>query len=74
MRCVLCRHSETRPGTTDKTFSHEGRTLLIRDVPAEICHSCGGRFFAAEVTDKLLTLARAAAATGGMVDLRYHGA
>jgi YgiT-type zinc finger domain-containing protein len=72
MRCVLCRNGETRPGTADKSFSHAGMTLVVKDVPAEICENCGERYFDADVTQELLRIARAAAAEGVVVDVRRY--
>ena len=72
MRCVLCHNGETNPGTADKAFSYDGMTLVIKDVPAEICENCGERYFDADVTRELLRTARAAAAEGVVVDVRRY--
>jgi len=72
MRCVLCHNGETKPGTADKAFSHDGMTLVIKDVPAEICENCGERYFDADVTRELLNIARAAAKQGVVVDVRRY--
>lgn len=72
MKCVLCRNGETKPGFADKAFSHDGMTLVIKDVPAEICDNCGERYFDAEVTEELLRIARAAASEGVVVDVRRY--
>lgn len=74
MKCVICHNGETRPGTADKAMSHEGMTLVVKNVPAEICENCGERYFDAEVTRELLRLAREAAAAGVVVDVRYYAA
>ncbi len=42
MRCALCHNGETRPGTADKAFSQDGMTLVVKDVPAEICENDQG--------------------------------
>jgi len=47
-------------------------TLVVKDVPAEICENCGERYFDADVTRELLSLARAAAAEGVVVDVRRY--
>jgi YgiT-type zinc finger domain-containing protein len=72
MRCVLCRNGETKPGMADKVLSHDGMTLVIKDVPAEICENCGERYFDAAVTRELLRVASAAAAEGVVVDVRRY--
>ena len=72
MKCVLCRNGETKRGTADKAFSHDGMTLVVKDVPAEICENCGERYFDADVVRELLAVARAAAAEGVVVDVRRY--
>ena len=72
MRCVICRNGETLPGLADKAVSHDGMTLVVKDVPAEICDNCGERYVDAEVTRHLLELAREAAAVGVVVDVRHY--
>ena len=72
MKCVLCHNGETKAGTADKAFSHDGMTLVFKDVPAEICENCGERYFDADVTRDLLSIARAAAADGVVVDVRRY--
>jgi YgiT-type zinc finger domain-containing protein len=72
MKCVICRNGETTPGLADKAFSYDGMTLVLKDVPAEICDNCGERYFDADVTGKLLKLARSAAVEGVVVDVRRY--
>lgn len=74
MRCAICHNGETRPGLADKAFFHDGMTLVVKDVPAEICDNCGEQYFDSEVTRRLLALAREAAAAGVVVDVRYYAA
>jgi len=72
MKCAICRNGETTPGFADKAFSYDGMTLVVKDVPAEICENCGERYFDADVTRELLKLARSAAAEGVVVDVRRY--
>jgi hypothetical protein len=43
-------------------MSHEGVTLVVKHVPAEICDTCGEPCFDEQVTSRLLDRARGAAA------------
>jgi YgiT-type zinc finger domain-containing protein len=72
MKCPLCRQGELQPGTSDETVSYEGMTLVVKDVPAEICDMCGEPYFNEQVTQRLLDLAREAAAAGVVVDVRRY--
>lgn len=38
---IVCRHGDTRPGTTTVAFHRDGRTLVVNEVPAEMCETCG---------------------------------
>jgi len=72
MTCIICHQGETRPGTTTVTFSRDGFTLVVQNVPADVCENCGERYFDAEVTRELLNIARAAAEQGVVVDVRRY--
>ena len=41
MRCVICRQAETIPGTTTMSLTRGDATLVMRDVPAQVCPNCG---------------------------------
>ena len=41
MKCVVCKSGEARPGTTTVTLEREGLTLVMKEVPADICVNCG---------------------------------
>lgn len=70
MTCPLCRQGELRPGVSDEAMINDGVTLVVKDVPADICGTCGEVYFDEAVTQRLLDLAREAAAAGVEVDVR----
>ncbi|MFQ5861392.1 MAG: LuxR C-terminal-related transcriptional regulator [Dehalococcoidia bacterium] len=41
MNCPHCRAPELRRGTTDTCSYTEGRLVLLRNLPADICDQCG---------------------------------
>lgn len=41
MKCVICKTGETRSGTTTVTLSRGETTVVIKNVPAEVCDTCG---------------------------------
>jgi YgiT-type zinc finger domain-containing protein len=55
--CIVCREGRTRPETTSYTFERDGRTLVVNDVPADVCSYCGEAYLADLVAGHLLTLA-----------------
>jgi YgiT-type zinc finger domain-containing protein len=72
MRCPICHQGDLRPGTSDETVSHSGMTLVVKDVPAQICDVCREPYFDEQVTQRLLDIAREAAAAGVVVDVRRY--
>jgi YgiT-type zinc finger domain-containing protein len=67
MHCVICRHGETRPGTTTVTFTRGHSTVVIRGVPADVCENCGEAYVSADVARRLLELADQIRAAGAEV-------
>ena len=63
--CLSCKRGTLAPGTMTATFDAEGTTVVIRNVPAEICDACGEGSFDPTTTDRLLELAAAAAGWSG---------
>lgn len=72
MKCPLCRNGELGSGTADATMSHQGVTVVVRGVPADVCDNCGEEYFDADVTQRLLDIVREAAAAGVVVDVRNY--
>jgi YgiT-type zinc finger domain-containing protein len=57
MNCLICRQAETIPGFTSITFEREEFRLLIHNVPAQICPSCGEALVEEDVAIELVTKA-----------------
>ena len=68
MKCVICRHGETKTGTATVTLTREQLTLVVKGVPAQVCENCGEEY----VTAQLLKVAEEAARTGVQVDVREY--
>jgi YgiT-type zinc finger domain-containing protein len=41
MKCVICKHGETTPGSTTVTLEKASSTIVFKGVPALICDQCG---------------------------------
>jgi len=70
MKCVICKHGQTKPGTMTATFERDGATLVFKSVPAEVCQSCGESYLSSETSQKLLFQAEDALKKGVQVDVR----
>jgi YgiT-type zinc finger domain-containing protein len=72
MRCLICKQAETKYGATTVTLEREGLTLVIKDVPAQVCPNCGEAYVDEEVTAELLRTAEQMAQAGAQVDVRRY--
>ncbi len=72
MKCVICRHGETAPGTATVTLERNALTLVIKGVPAQICLNCGEEYVDEDVTERLLQTAEEAVHAGVQVDIREY--
>ncbi|MCK4270159.1 MAG: type II toxin-antitoxin system MqsA family antitoxin [Methanogenium sp.] len=72
MKCVICKNGETKEGTTTVTFDREGITLVVKDVPAQVCTNCGEDYVDEKVAHDLLIIAEKMAESGAQVDIRTY--
>ena len=59
MKCYYCG-GETAPGLVTDLYAEGKLYLAIENVPAEVCHQCGERYYSPEVTQRLLDLTKEA--------------
>jgi YgiT-type zinc finger domain-containing protein len=72
MKCALCRQGSTSPGLVTVLLQRGETTVIVKQVPAEICENCSEYYLTQEVTENLLVRAEAAVKNGAEVDiLRY---
>lgn len=72
MRCIICKQGRTLPGKTTVTLERDGLTLVIKNVPADVCENCGEEYVDEEITRRLLRIAEEAAQSGVQVDIRSY--
>ena len=72
MNCVICKHGETQPGFTVVTLQRRGNTLVIKDVPAEICENCGEYYLSDEVANRLYEQAEHSLRHGAEVEIGHY--
>ncbi len=72
MKCVICKHGETRRGTATLTLVRDGTTLVVKGVPADVCANCGEEYVDEATTGRLLRMAEEAARAGIQVDVREY--
>ena len=74
MKCVICRHGETKEGKVSVTLERDGMTLVFKDVPAHVCSNCGEEYVEEKITSRLLETAEESFSSGIMVDARQYKA
>lgn len=53
MKCVICKTGETALSETTVTFEKNGRIVVFRGVPAQICTNCGEEYVDEATTRQL---------------------
>jgi YgiT-type zinc finger domain-containing protein len=68
----MCKNENTVEGTTTVTFEREGMTLVVRNVPAQVCTNCGEAYVDEETASRLLESAERAASEGVELEVRNY--
>jgi len=72
MKCMICKHGETKKGTATVTLERGGSTIVFKEVPAQICDNCGEKYIDEATTKALLGKAREIVKNGVEVDIRKY--
>lgn len=66
MKCVICGVGETEHGTATMTLEKGSTIIVFKQVPADICQTCGEFYTDEDVTDRLLSIVTEKAKKGPM--------
>jgi YgiT-type zinc finger domain-containing protein len=69
MNCVVCKHGETHPGQVTVTLQRGDTTVILKQVPAEVCENCGEYYLSDTVTGQVMNRAEAAVKSGAEVEI-----
>ena len=69
---MICKHGETKEGTTTVTLEKGNSTIVFKEVPAQICDNCGEKYLDESTTKELLKKARDIIKNGVEVDIRKY--
>jgi len=69
MKCLDCKHGTLEKGTTTVSYDREGCTVVIKDVPADICNVCGAWYLSEEMTEQVTEIGHRAAKNGAEVEI-----
>lgn len=74
MTCVVCKTGTYKSGTTTVVLTKDDSTIIIKQVPAEICNQCGEYILSSEISQKVLAMANEARNNGSEVEIRRFAA
>lgn len=74
MKCVICKGGDVEPGSATFTVERDGRTYVLRAVPARVCQQCNEPYFDAEVTRQILEQVEQASRSGAEVAVLLYRA
>ncbi len=73
MICILCKQAATNPGQTTVTLEQGDLHLVVTNVPALICPSCGEAYTDEDTATQLLALAEEMQSAGLEADVIVYG-
>jgi len=74
MRCVICKHGETKPGLVTVTLERDECIIVMKKVPAEVCDNCGEYYLSDAITGQVLERAEVAVNNGAEVEIIRYAA
>ena len=74
MKCVICKHGETKSGKVTVTLERGNLTLVIKSVPALVCENCGEEYLDEDISASLMETADGVAREGTQFDVREYQA
>jgi len=69
MKCVICKHGETKLGVATVTLQRYESTLIFKNVPADICENCGEYYLNEDISQRILLDAEEAVKKGAEVEI-----
>jgi len=69
MKCVICKLGETQKGLVTVTLERGETTVLIKNVPADICENCGEYYLSDEISERVLKQAESAVTNNAEVEI-----
>lgn len=74
MKCVICKHGETKPGAATLSATESDCVLVVKDVPANICVNCSEPYLTEDAGRRVAILLDEMVQRGVEVDVRRYEA
>ena len=69
MNCVICKTGQISGGTATVTLQRGETTVVIKDVPANVCDNCGEYYLSEEMAERVMELGESAVKKGVEVEV-----
>jgi YgiT-type zinc finger domain-containing protein len=69
-QCPMCPVGTLREGTTTLTMERGEATIVVKEVPADVCDICGEAFIDEDASEKVYEQTEAAVENGVKVNVR----
>ncbi|WP_027371179.1 type II toxin-antitoxin system MqsA family antitoxin [Desulfovermiculus halophilus] len=69
MNCVICKTGQISAGTATITLQRDETTVVIKNVPADVCDNCGEYYLSEEMTERVMELGESAVKKGVEVEI-----
>ena len=72
MKCIICKTGATAEGFTTVTMERGKTTIVIKNVPADVCGNCGEPYVTEQTSTRVLEIAEAAVEIGAAVQVQEY--
>ncbi|NBC33272.1 MAG: YgiT-type zinc finger protein [Alphaproteobacteria bacterium] len=69
MKCVLCKQGDTASGLATVVLTRGESTVVLKNVPADICSDCGEYYLSEDMSRRVMERAEAAVRNGVEVEI-----
>ncbi len=75
MKCIVCKNGNTEQGKVTVSVDKKDTVVVIRDVPAQVCTTCGEEYIDAQTMKQIEKLVESAQKAGMNIAVQqYHAA
>lgn len=69
MECVICKQGETAAGLATVSLQRDDATIIIKEVPADICENCGEYYLSETISERVLAIAEKAIENNAVIEV-----
>jgi YgiT-type zinc finger domain-containing protein len=74
VKCSICKNGKTSSGRVTVTLQRAGATVIVKEVPADVCDNCGEYYLHEDVAKRVFEVADQAVKSGAEVEIRRYAA